>query len=96
MGMDRAAELAERIKARAAERKEEARCKKYAITLEGTTNTLKGKTVSGKPVLFERCFGYSEQSKYGVGTLKVQEDGEWITIFTKGYTSKAFEYMSKH
>jgi hypothetical protein len=93
--MDRAAELAERIKARAAERKEEARCKKYALKLEGTGSILTGKTASGKKVIFDRCYGFSKQSRYA-GTLKVMENDEWVTIFTKGYPSKALEYMSNH
>lgn len=94
--MDRVMELAERIKARAAERKEAERCRKFALTLEGSSGILTGKTSSGKPVLFELCYGFSEQSKYGAGTLKVREGDEWVTIFTKGYPSKALAYMTGH
>lgn len=92
--MDRMTELTERIKARAAERKEAERCRKYPLTLEGSGTTLTGKTASGKAVLFELCFGFSDQSKYGAGTLKVREGDEWVTIFSKGYPSKALAYMS--
>lgn len=94
--MDRFAELSERIKARAAERKEQERCRNYKLTLEGSNGVLSGKTASGKPVLFEQCYGFSEQSKYGAGTLKVQEGDNWVTVFSKGYPSKALEFMSQN
>jgi len=94
--MDRATELAERIKARMQERKEAERCHKYALKLEGTGDTLTGKTASGKPVTFIQCYGFSEQSKYGAGTLQVLEDGAWVTVFTKGYPSKALDWMTNN
>lgn len=92
--MDRFAELSERIKAREREQKEADRCRKYPLKLEGTTNTKTGFTASGKRVVFESCFGMTEQSKYGAGTLSVEDGGEWKTVFTKGYPSKALEWMS--
>lgn len=94
--MDRAAELAVRIKARMQDEKEAARCRKYDLKLEGTTNTKTGRTASGKRVVFENCFGMTDQSKYGAGTLAVEENGEWRTVFTKGYPSKALEWMTRN
>lgn len=94
--MDRFSETSERIKARNAERKEAERCRRYTIKLEGEGDILTGKTASGKSVTFEQCYGFSEQSKYGAGTLKVLEGDEWVTVFSKGYPSKALEYMTKH
>ncbi|WP_217597188.1 hypothetical protein [Cohnella sp. GbtcB17] len=94
--MDRLAALSERIKARARDEKEAARCRKYSLKLEGTTNTKSGFTASGKRVVFESCFGMTDQSKYGAGTLTVEDGGEWKTVFTKGYPSKALEWMSQN
>jgi hypothetical protein len=94
--MNRTAELAERIKARAQERKEKEKCAKYELKLEGSAGILTGKTKSGKSVVFEQCYGFSYQSQYGAGTLKVNEGENWITIFAKGYPSKALEYMNKN
>lgn len=94
--MDRFTELSERIKARAQEQKEIKRCRKYALKLEGVNGILTGTTASGKPVVFTQCYGFSEQSKYGAGTLQVEDGGELVTIFTKGYPSKALAYMSNH
>ena len=90
------AELSERIKARAKERKEKELCKKYDLKLEGSNGVQSGKTKDGKRVIFEQCYGFSEQSKYGVGTLKVLENNEWMTVFTKGYPSKALKWMSNN
>lgn len=94
--MDRMSELSQRIKARAQEEKEERRCRKFTLKLEGTATTKTGYTASGKKVLFESCFGMTDQSKYGAGTLKVNENGEWVTIFTKGYPSQALKWMTNH
>lgn len=94
--MDRITELSERIKRQAQERKEKEKCKKFKLVLEGENGIQTGKTSSGKPVLFEQCFGFSEQSKYGAGSFKVFENGEWVTIFTKGYPSKALAYMTNN
>lgn len=95
--MDRTSQLSAQIKARAQERKEKEKCTKYKdVKLEGSNGIYSGYTKSGKQVSFEQDYGFSMQSQYGAGTLKVLENNEWKTIFTKGYPSKALEYMSKN
>ncbi|WP_339304524.1 hypothetical protein NST33_18420 [Paenibacillus sp. FSL L8-0435] len=96
--MDWNYERAERIKRRAQEEKEEAKCNKFSeVKLEGTNNTKTGFTKQGKKVVFESCFGMTDQSKYGAGTLSVLEDGgQWKVVFTKGYPSKALAWMMKN
>lgn len=89
-------DLSAKIKAAAQERKEKELCKKYDLTLEGSNGTQTGQTSTGKKVIFSQCYGFSEQSKYGVGTLQVMENGEWKTIFTKGYPSKALKWMTNN
>lgn len=92
--MDRAMELSERIKAKAQERKEREKCAKYTdVKLEGTNALQAGFTKSGKRVVFESCMGFSSQSMYGAGTFSVYDGNERKVIFTKGYPSKALEYM---
>lgn len=90
-------ELSERIKARAQERKEKEKCAKFTeVKLEGTSAIQTGFTKQGKQVMFEGCMGFSNQSKYGAGTLSVKDGEEWKVIFTKGYPSKALAWMMKN
>lgn len=62
---------------------------------EEGSDTLTGITLNGKKVRFERCWGISKQSRYA-GSLAVQEEEGWKTIFTKGYQSKALAWMAKN
>jgi hypothetical protein len=83
-------------------KKEQARIKKEEekkammkdVKLEGE-HELTGKTKAGKEVKFEKCWGVSKQSRWA-GTLSVKQDGEWVTVFTKGYESKALQWMAKN
>ncbi|QWU14403.1 hypothetical protein SAMN04487895_101712 [Paenibacillus sophorae] len=90
-------ERSERIKAAAQERKEREKCAKYTeVKLDGTNAIQTGFTKSGKKVVFESCMGFSSQSMYGAGTLTVYDGDEKKVIFTKGYPSKALEWMMKN
>ncbi|MDP9675207.1 hypothetical protein J2W97_001190 [Paenibacillus jamilae] len=90
-------ERSERIKAAKQERLEQEKCAKYTeVKLEGTAAIQTGYTKLGKKVVFESCMGFSSQSKYGAGTLSVYEGDERKIVFTKGYPSKALDYMMKH
>lgn len=95
--MDRITKLSDKIKAAAQERKEKERCSKFTeVRLEGNSAIQTGFTKLGKPVSFESCTGLSLQSRYGVGTFSVKENEAWKVIFTKGYPSKALDYMMKN
>ncbi|MFD0587789.1 hypothetical protein ACFQZE_07225 [Paenibacillus sp. GCM10027627] len=98
MTQDRLSSLAEKIKRAAQERKEMEKCRKFTeVKLEGSSVIQTGFTKLGKQVTFESCMGFSSQSKYGAGTLSVKEEnGEWKVVFTKGYPSKALQWMSKN
>ncbi|MEK5061119.1 hypothetical protein BK126_26110 [Paenibacillus sp. FSL H7-0326] len=86
-----------RITQRAKERKEKDRCSKFTeVKLEGDNSIQTGFTKRGKKVVFESCFGLSSQSRYGAGTLSVYDGDQRTVIFTKGYPSKALEWMMKN
>ncbi|MGM1044855.1 MAG: hypothetical protein ACQEXX_01775 [Bacillota bacterium] len=90
-------ERSERIKAAAQERKEQEKCAKFTqVKLEGTAAIQTGYTLQGRKVVFESCMGFSSQSKYGAGTLSVYDGEDRTMIFTKGYPSKALEWMMKN
>lgn len=96
--MDRMTELAARIKARKQAEQEKTKCSKISgVKLDGQNGHYQGMTTSGKKVYFDRIeFGMSEQGLYGAGTLRVETKDGLKTIFTKGYPSKALEWMSRN
>lgn len=81
-------------------RKEQEKCNEFKgvqlIKSEGGS-AFRGRTKLGKEVKFIGIsYGMTSQGLYGAGTLKVLDNGNWVTIFTKGYPSRALKWMTEN
>ena len=78
--------------------KEEERCRKFPkVSLKQTKDDSypSGVSISGLKCIFIPNTGMTEWSRY-TGCFQVKRNDKWETIFTRGYISKALEWMSKN